>query len=219
MSSAWTISETNERRSGLSKASRIPPAAASAYSPARGGRGMKARTARPTDWVISRLWVTSSSRRLSDRSATAPAQADSISIGPNWKPARIPTPSPLPVILSTSRVRATLVSQLPVLEISCPTKKSRKLRFRRARNVFLMPVPRRPGLRAGLADPFGDAGDALDQVVVAEGVGQAGVAGGAEGLTGHDRHLCLLQDQVDQLHAGGRPPPPQLPAPHPRHPR
>jgi hypothetical protein len=100
---------------------------------------MKAMAARPTDWAISRLWVTSRSRRLSERSAIAPAHADSSRIGPNWKPARIPTPNPLPVILSTSRVRATLVSQLPVLEISCPTKKSRKLRLRRARNVFLMP--------------------------------------------------------------------------------
>ena len=77
---------------------------------------------------------------MSDRSATAPAQADSSRIGPNWKPARMPTLNPLPVSLSTSRVRATLVSQLPVLEISCPMKNSRKLRFRRARNVFLMPA-------------------------------------------------------------------------------
>jgi len=76
---------------------------------------------------------------LSDRSAIAPAHADSSRIGPNWKLARIPTPSPLPVILSTSRVRATLVSQLPVFEISWPTKNSRKLRFRRARNVLRMP--------------------------------------------------------------------------------
>jgi len=37
---------------------------------------MNAKTARPTDWVISRLWVTSSMRRLSDRSAIAPAHAE-----------------------------------------------------------------------------------------------------------------------------------------------
>ena len=41
--------------------------------------------------------------------------------------------------------------------------------------------------------------DALDQVVVAEGVGHPQVAGGAEGLAGDDGDLGLLQDQLGQL--------------------
>jgi hypothetical protein len=46
-------------------------------------------------------------------------------MGPNWQAATRPTANPLLVRLSTSRVRATMVSQLPVLETSCPKKKSR----------------------------------------------------------------------------------------------
>src|ERR671923_952773 len=44
-----------------------------------------------------------------------------------------------------------------------------------------------------------DAGDALDQVVVAEGVGEAGVAGGTEGLARDDGHPHLVQDHLGQL--------------------
>ncbi len=70
----------------------------------------------------------SSSLRLSERSATSPAHGPSTSSGANWVAASRPRATPLPVRRSTSRVWATIVSQLPTCEISCPPKKSRKLR-------------------------------------------------------------------------------------------
>ena len=45
---------------------------------------------------------------------------------------------------------------------------------------------------------------ALDEVVVAQGVGQPQVAAGPERLAGHDRHLGLLEDQRRQLGRGLR---------------
>jgi hypothetical protein len=47
-----------------------------------------------------------------------PAQADSRRIGPNWQAVSSPTAKPLSVSLRTSSVSATIVSQLPVFEIS-----------------------------------------------------------------------------------------------------
>ena len=58
---------------------------------------MKASAASANDCAISRLCVTSSSWRLSERSAIAPAHADSSRIGPNWQAASRPTATPLPV--------------------------------------------------------------------------------------------------------------------------
>ena len=48
------------------------------------------------------------------------------------------------------------------------------------------------------------ARDALDEVVVAQGVGHPHVAGRPEGLAGDDGDLGLLQDQLGQLRAGLR---------------
>ena len=115
----------NDLRSGLSNARKSPPAAASAYSPTSDGWGMNAMTASPADCAISRVWVTKRRYRLSTLSAIAPAQAVRRSIGPYWNAASSPTAKPLPVIFRTSSVSATLVSQLPVVEISCPVKYSR----------------------------------------------------------------------------------------------
>ena len=81
---------------------------------------MNASTARAADWHISTDCVTNSSFRLFDRSAIAPAHADKRRIGPNCAAVRRPTARPLPVRCSTSRVSATLVSQFPVFETSCP---------------------------------------------------------------------------------------------------
>jgi hypothetical protein len=78
---------------------------------------MKARPASTTDWTISRDWVRYRTLRLSDRSAMAPPHTDRNRIGPNWQAARPPTATPLLwVRWSTNRVRATMVSQLPVLD-------------------------------------------------------------------------------------------------------
>jgi hypothetical protein len=49
---------------------------------------------------------------------------------------RSPTATPLFVRCSTKSVSATLVSQLPVFEVVCPMKNSRKLRVRRDVNVL-----------------------------------------------------------------------------------
>ena len=44
--------------------------------------------------------------------------------------------------------------------------------------------------------------DALAEVVVAEGEREAGVAGRAERLAGHDGHLGLVEDELGQLEGG-----------------
>ena len=79
---------------------------------------MNARLASTNDWHISPICVVFSRRSLLDRSATRPAKAESTRMGPNWQAATNPTATPLLVRCSTSRVRATIVSQLPELEIS-----------------------------------------------------------------------------------------------------
>src|SRR5439155_16863568 len=55
-----------------------------------------------------------------------------------------------------------------------------------------------------LAEQLGDAADALGQVDVAERVGQPGVAGRAERLTGHDGDPRLVEDDLGQLDPVGR---------------
>ncbi len=71
-----------------------------------------------------------SSRRLSDRSATTPAHAPSSSTGAKCAAASSPSATPLPVRCSTSSVWATIDIQVPVWLTICPRKKSRKLRIR-----------------------------------------------------------------------------------------
>src|SRR6476659_11169779 len=81
------------------------------------------------------LCTMSSSRRLSDRSATSPPHGPRSRTGPNCAAARAPSAMPLSVSLRTSSVCATSVSQLPICEISWPVKNSRKLRTRSDRKV------------------------------------------------------------------------------------
>src|SRR4051812_19329670 len=89
---------------------------------------MKASAASTNDWPISAAWVTYRSVRLLVRSTITPAHGDSTRIGPNWQAASRPTATPLSVRCSTSSVSATIVNQLPLLEIVWPTKNSRKFR-------------------------------------------------------------------------------------------
>ena len=53
-------------------------------------------------------------------------------------------------------------------------------------------------------EELGDALDALDDCIVAERERDAGVAGRAERLTGHDRDLRLVEQQLAQLERGRR---------------
>src|SRR5664279_470606 len=148
--SRGTISVTNDRRNGLSKASATPPTTAVANNAASGGWCMNARAASATDWAISIDWVMNSRFRLLDLSAIAPPQTDRNRIGPNWQAASHPTATPLLVRCNTSSVRATMVSQLPVFDTNWPKKNSLKLRVRIDENVRRA-VPRTPptGPRSG----------------------------------------------------------------------
>ena len=83
-----------------------------------------------TPWTTERVCRWTSSRRLSDRSATRPAQAPKSSTGPNWVAVSSPSASPLSVSLRTRRVWAIMFSQVPTCEMPWPMKKSRKLRTR-----------------------------------------------------------------------------------------
>ena len=97
---------------------------------------MKASNASTIDSTISRPWVTKRRFRLLCRSAMAPAPIEKSRSGPYWAAMSSPMARPLWVRCSTSSVRATVVSQLPVLEIVCPMKNSRKFRVRRDPNVL-----------------------------------------------------------------------------------
>src|SRR5215207_7683070 len=105
---------------------------------------MKANTASANDCTMESDCVMKRNRRLSERSATAPAQAERKNTGPYWQAAKIPIARPFSVRLRTSSVSATLVNQLPVLEIRLPIKKSRKFRLRSERKVVRKPEPARP---------------------------------------------------------------------------
>ena len=76
---------------------------------------------------------------MSERSAMSPAHAPISRTGPNWAAARKPIATPLSVSFRTSSVNATIVSQLPICEISWPLKKRRKLRTCSDWNVSLTP--------------------------------------------------------------------------------
>ena len=68
------------------------------------------------------------SLRLSARSAIVPAHAPSTRTGRNWQAVRMPRAMPESVSCRTSSVWATIVSHVPVCEISWPPKNSLKLR-------------------------------------------------------------------------------------------
>jgi hypothetical protein len=117
-----TISDTNDWRAGLSKASTVPraktsaktiqvctlPLMVSAHS-VIAGRAMKA-------------WVTNNRRRLSSRSASTPPQPPNTSSGRNWRPAVMPTAAPEPVSCTISHISATICIQLPETETTWPAK-------------------------------------------------------------------------------------------------
>ena len=71
----------------------------------------------------------------------APALIENIRSGPYWAAVISPMARPLWVRCSTSSVRATVVSQLPVLEIVCPMKNRRKFRVRSDANVLRTVAP------------------------------------------------------------------------------
>ncbi len=69
--------------------------------------------------------VAMSRRRLSTRSASAPAQAPRTSTGPNCRPTVMPRATPLPVSCSTSQFCATACIQVPLIETIWETKNRR----------------------------------------------------------------------------------------------
>jgi hypothetical protein len=64
MSAGGTISVTNERRAGLSKAVVKPPTRAAKNTATMLGSGWKARAARTNDWTMAMVWTTSRMVRL-----------------------------------------------------------------------------------------------------------------------------------------------------------
>ena len=62
------------------------------------------------------VWVASSSRRLSTRSATSPAHAPKASMGANWRARVMPSGRGASVIRRTSQSWATCCIQVPVEE-------------------------------------------------------------------------------------------------------
>ena len=76
--------------------------------------------------------------------------------------------------------------------------------FRRAAALASALDPADRGLLGG-GEELAEAGDALDDGVVAERVGQAQVAGGAERLSGHHGHLGLVDGHLGHLGRRDRP--------------
>ena len=88
------------------------------------------------------------------RSTNTPAQADSSRIGRYWQATSRPRATPLPVRWRMRRVRATLVSQLPVCEMVWPTKNRRKFRQRSDETVRVMKLGLRAGASSTGSGPF-----------------------------------------------------------------
>ena len=122
-----TISGTNERRSGLSNAKSTPPATASAYSTTSDGWGEKRE-----DCERRGLSHLEALRHQQHATLVRPVRHRA---GPRRERHHRPELAgreradgkTAVLSFSTNRMSATLVSQLPVFEISWPMKKSRKL--------------------------------------------------------------------------------------------
>ena len=112
---------------------------------------MNASAASTNDWTMAHDWTIISSLRLSERSATRPAQGPMTQHRPNWQAARMPRAMPLSVRCSTSSVWATIVSQLPIWEIELADEEQAEVADLQRRERLL-----RLGRHAhpGLGQPF-----------------------------------------------------------------
>ena len=166
-----------------------------------GGLPLKARAARQNDWAMARLWTSSSSLRLSERSATRPAKGPSTSTGPNWATASMPRATPLSVSFRTSSVWATRVSQLPIWEMSWPPKNSRKLRTCSDRKVSAPARRSRDGVGHAAGTAFGHAAATAFGHAAATAFGHA--AGTAFGHAAGSR--AVLGEGVEHVEGVGQP--------------
>src|SRR5215210_7445543 len=97
---------------------------------------VRSSTASAIAWSARQLCVMIVIVRRSTRSATAPAQAPSTSIGPNWSALRMPIEVVLPVSRSTMIATAVNCTHVPTLDAIKPRKNSFAFRLLRTdRNV------------------------------------------------------------------------------------
>ena len=121
-SSGPTISCTNDDRTGVSKELTVPIAAANTNR-------LQTRMVSVTTMTPSAVASSPAStcvvcrilQRLS-RSASAPANAPSSSVGMNCTAVTRPRSSPRPVRCSTNHPMATVCIQVPVCETPCPIR-------------------------------------------------------------------------------------------------
>ncbi len=120
--SAPTISITKLWRVGLSTARNEPRRNTSANT-IQGSTAPALTSAHSaTAGTTIAAWVTMSSRRLSKRSARTPPKAPNSSSGANWSAVFTPTASALSVSWRMSQVSATIWTQLPLSDTTCPVK-------------------------------------------------------------------------------------------------
>ena len=148
MSSGGASSTTNPRRAGLSKAFAKPSSNASTYTTGTVTKPAKSKIPNNKACAVINDCVSKHIRRLSRRSATAPAHAPKMSIGKNCMATVIPRSVALPVRRYTKIDIAVDCNHDPTLENSKPPKNKRALRFCNERKVCEEPIGfSRPVLR------------------------------------------------------------------------
>src|SRR5258705_12147019 len=131
-----TISATNDWRAGPSNTLASPTPVASTATCQYSTCPPYTSAPSTSAWAPITDWVTSNSRRLGTRSATAPDTIEKRRIGPNWSVPMRPRSSGDEVSWSTSQDCATVCIQEPTWATNCAEKNRRKSACRNAR----MPV-------------------------------------------------------------------------------
>src|SRR5580658_8677349 len=117
-------------------------------------RPLSVSTASASDCSIARTCVTTSTRRRSNQSTHTPAKGATRNVGICPAKPTIPSSKAELVSLYTSQLVAIRVIHVPINEILCPVKNSRKLRCRSARQI-------RAAVESRAAAPFTTLGGVL----------------------------------------------------------
>ena len=121
-SSAPTMSKISDCRTGRSSALMRPATSASQKMFQKVARPVTTRTPSAKAWSADRLWVTIATRRLSSRSAPAPASSEKKSEGNVSIAVTTPSKNGEFVMRTTSQPTATICIQVPMREKICPEK-------------------------------------------------------------------------------------------------
>src|SRR6266851_2432794 len=188
-----TISATKDWRAGPSSTLASPTPVASTATCQYSTWPPYTSAPSTSAWPPSTDWVTSSSRRLRTRSATAPDTIEKSRIGANWSVPMRPSRSGDEVSCSTSQDWATVCIQEPTWATNCAAKNRRKSAWRNARR----PVGSAIGGRSAAGHALGIDEDRVERL--ARGEEEPVALGPAEAEVGA---ALGQQDAADELGVG-----------------